>query len=375
MNKKMKGILFGAAIILLVACPLGGCKGKIRPGEAEVKRPEVRGVTLATVSPSVVEAVYETSGTVRAGLTSSLASRVFGTVTKVYVKEGDAVRAGDMLVAIDDRDARQRMSAAEAAWHEAAKTREAAATQSRLADITSGRYRNLFKEKVVSEQEFDQIEAQRNVAGLELERATLTVGRAKALLEETRVHLGFTGIRAPFAGIITAKKVERGTMATPGTHLMTIEDASSFKIEAYVDERLSGKVKPGLAVKVRLEASGETVPGTITKVVPAVDPATRSFAVEAAFKGRTFRSGVYGKVLIPEGTKEVILAPSSAIIEKGRLTGVYGVDEKGVVTYRLIRKGTVYGDGTEILSGLRSGDRIIVAGMERAVDGGVYKDR
>jgi len=371
----MKEILLRAVIILLIACSLPACRGKIGPGEAEVKRPEIRGVTVATVSPSQVEAVYETPGTVRAGVTSSLASRVFGTVTKVYVKEGDAVRSGDMLIAIDDRDARQRMTAAEAAYHEAAKAREAAATQSRLADITSARYGNLFKEKVVSEQEFDQIEAQKKVARLELERADLTVGRARALLEETRVHLGFTGIRAPFAGIVTAKKIEQGAMATPGMHLITVEDTSSFKIEAYIDERLSGKVKTGQPVKVRLDTTGEVVDGTITKVVPAVDPATRSFAIEAAFRGRTFRSGVYGKVLIPEGTKEAILVPSPSIIEKGKLTGVYTVDGKGVVSYRLVRKGAVYGGGTEILSGLNRGDRIITAGLDKAVDGGIIKDR
>jgi len=375
LNRKMKRMLLHAAIILLVACSPPGCRGKIAPGEAEVKRPEIRGVTVATVSPSQVEAVYETPGTVRAGVTSSLGSRVFGTVTKVYVKEGDTVRAGDMLVSIDDRDARQRMTAAEAAYHEAAKAREAAATQSRLADITSARYGNLFKEKVVTAQEFDQIEAQEKVAKLDLERADLTVGRTKALLEETRVHLGFTGIRAPFAGTVTAKKVEQGTMATPGMHLVTVEDTSSFKIEAYVDERLSGKVRTGLPVKVRLDTTGEVVDGTITKVVPAVDPATRTFTIEASFKGRTVRSGVYGKVLIPEGTKEVVLVPSPSIIEKGKLTGVYAVDGKGVVSYRLVRKGAVYSGGTEILSGLDRGDKIITAGLEKAVDGGIIKDR
>jgi RND family efflux transporter MFP subunit len=374
-RQAFKRILPLAGIALFLVFLLPGCKGKVGPGQVEAKRPEVKGVAVATLSPSTVDAVYETSGTVRAGITSSLASRVFGTVTKVYVKEGDAVRAGDILLTIDDRDARQRMNGAEAALNEASKAREAAATQSGLADITSRRYGNLFKEKVVSEQEFDQIEAQKNVAKLELERATLAVGRAKALLEETRVHLGFTEIRAPFSGTITAKRVEQGAMASPGMPLVTVEDTSSFKIEVYVDERLSGKLKPGSPVMIRLDATGETVPGTITKVVPAVDPATRSFAIEAGLKGKTFRSGVYARILIPEGTKQVILVPRSSVVEKGRLTGVYAVDEKGVVNYRLIRKGTAFSDGMEVLSGLKSGDRIIVGGMDKAVDGGILKDR
>ena len=115
--------------------------------------------------------------------------------------------------------------------------------------------------------------------------------------------------------------------------------------------------------------------GRVTRVVSAIDPATRTFLVEAALKGTSLRSGVYGKVLIPGGTREAILVPTSAVVEKGRLTGVYVVDENGIVNYRLIRKGETYDTGAEILSGLKNGERIIVTGTERAVDGGILRER
>ena len=365
--------LVGISFILAIFLP--GCKDRVKAGQANVKRPEIRDVTTAKVAQSRVESVYETAGTVRAKVTSTLASRVFGTVTRMYVREGDTVRAGDVLLALDDRDARQRVAAAESGYNEALKAQEASGKQSDLSDVTSKRYSNLYKEKVISQQEFDQIETQRNVASLERERAALASGRAKSLLEEARVHLGFTEIRAPFAGIVIARKVDQGSMAVPGMPLLTVEDTSQFKIEAYVDERLSAKVRPGASIRVRFDTTGETMVGRVTRVVSAIDPATRTFLVEAALKGTSLRSGVYGKVLIPGGTREAILVPTSAVVEKGRLTGVYVVDENGIVNYRLIRKGETYDTGAEILSGLKNGERIIVTGTERAVDGGILRER
>lgn len=364
-----------AGILLVVAVSLPGCKDRVKAGQAHVKRSEIMGVTTSKAALSKVESVYETSGTVRAKVTSTIASRVFGAVTRMYVREGDTVRAGDMLLTLDNRDARERVAAAKSGYDEALKAREASGRQSDLADITSRRYGNLYKEKVVSQQEFDQIETQRDVAALERERAALAAGRAKSLLEEARVHLGFTEIRAPFSGVVTARKVDEGSMAAPGMPLLTLEDTSQFKIEAYVDERLSPRLKRGAEVKVRFDATGVTMKGLITRVVPAIDPATRTFLIEAALQGPNLRSGLYAKVLIPEGMRETMIVPLSAIVEKGRLTGVYAVDEDGVVNYRLIKKGAVYDTGAEVLSGLKNGDRIIVTGAERAVDGGILRDR
>ncbi len=375
LKHRLTKILSVAVMVSIVAASLSGCKEKIKPGQAEVKRHEIRGVTVAKVVTSTIDSLYETSGTVSAKTTSTLASRVFGTITMVYVKEGDVARIGDTLLSIDDRDARHRLNAAEAGYSEALKAREAAEKQSSLADITSRRYGNLYSEKVVSRQEFDQIETGRNVASLEFERASLASERAKALLEESRVHFSYTRIRAPFSGLVTERKVEQGSMAVPGTPVITIEDTSRYKIRASVDERLSGRLRLGTPLKVYLDARRETVTGTVVKVVPAVDPVTRTFAIEAEIKGTHLRSGLYGKVFIPDGTREVLLVPPSALVEKGQLSGVYVLDDRDVATYRLVRKGKTFDKGTEVLSGLKDGDRIIVNGTEKAVDGGIVREQ
>lgn len=338
---------------------VSGCKDKVKPGTAEVKRQAVSGVTLSEVHPTQVDEYYETSGTVRAKTISVIASRVMGTVTSVKVKEGDRVHAEQVLMTIDDRDVAQRVKAAE-------KAVEAAKQNKSLSDITYQRYKKLHDEKAISQQEIDQIETQKKVADMEYERA-------KAFLAEAQVHHVFTRITAPTSGIVTEKKIELGSMAVPGVPVLTVEDNSYFRIEANVDERLSGRLKIGMPVDVVIDSIGQEIKGRISEIVPAIDPMSRTFLIKIDLKMPSLKTGLYGKVLIPEGKKEAILVSKKSIVEKGQLVGVYVVDNKGVITYRLIKAGKNYGDQVEVLSGLNGGEKIIVDGMEKAVDGGIIK--
>ena len=87
------------------------------------------------------------------------------------------------------------------------------------------------------------------------------------------------------------------------------------------------------------------------------------------------RTGLYAKVRIPTGTRNVLTVPVSSIVEKGQLSGVYAVDAKGIIAYRLVRTGKHYGDNIEILSGLNPGDKIIVSGADKAMDGGLIAEQ
>ena len=371
----MKSFLSASLFIpgLIAGVLLAGCQEKVKPGSVEVKRPPITGVTLATMVPSNVDSYYETSGTVRAKSTGVIASRTMGTVTSIKVKEGDRVRAGQVLLMLDDRDAAQRVAAAEAGAREAQKALETAGKDRDLAQVTYERYKNLSQEKVITQQEMDEIDTRRKKADLAFDRYAEAVTRAQALLAEARIHLGFAQIKAVQSGVITEKKIEVGSLATPGVPLLTIEDTSAFRLEAYVDERLSGKVKSGMPVAVTLEDGVRSLKGLVGEVVPAVDPATRSFLIKINLKGPSLQSGLFGRVLIPEGTREVLLVPRKALVEKGQLLGVYVVDPAGVMTYRLLKIGRPYGDRVEVLSGLRAGERIAVEGLDRAVDGGQVK--
>ncbi len=357
-------------IILLLTV---SCKERVQPGAVEVKREAVSGVTLAVVPLREVESYYETAGTVKAKTVSVIAARMMGAVLFVKVKEGDRVRPGQELLVLDGRDMAQKVAAAGAGYKETLKALDEVRQQRSLADITYRRYKNLFDEKVISKQEMDQVETQKLVADLGEERTEEMVHRSRAHLDEARINEGFTRIAAPHEGTITEKRIEQGSMATPGVPLLVLEDTSLFKVDASINERLLGKVKAGMPVSIVAAGVGKRVAGTIGEVVPAVDPATRSFPVKVYLKEPSLRSGLYVKIAIPEGKKRVLLVPAKALVEKGQLTGVYVVDNQGIMTYRIIKTGQAYRDEVEVVSGLKPDERIAVAGLEHARDGGVVK--
>lgn len=350
-------IVIGCVALIVHSLLLAGCEEKVKPGATEVKRQTVTGVEVAEARLSQVDEYYETSGTVKARATAAVASRVMGTVTALKVREGDRVREGQVLLTIDDRDVAQRVNAAE-------KAVEAAKQNKSLMEITYQRYRKLHDEKALSPQEMDQIATQKKVADVEYERAI-------AGLSEAKVQHGFTMVAAPFSGLVTEKKIEAGGMAVPGIPLLTLEDTSSFTLEANVDQGLSTKISIGTKAEVAVDPLFSRIEGRISEVVPAIDPMSRTFLVKIGLSGTGLRSGLYGKVRIPVGKKEAILVPRTALLERGHLTGIYTVNEKGIISFRLVRVGKEYGDNIEVLSGLNAGERIIIGGVEKAVEGGV----
>jgi RND family efflux transporter MFP subunit len=367
----MRKIFFLLLIATILFC--SSCKDKIKPGSVEPERKEVSGVIFKAIAPSITDLFYETSGTIKAKNVSVISSRLMGAVTRIVVKEGDKVNAGDTLIFIDDSDTKQKMAAAGAGYVEAQKALEASMNNKSLAEITYQRYSKLQEERVISQQEFDQIETQKKIARIEYERMQQAVERARAMDEEARAYYNFTKIKAPYNGVVTSKKIDVGSMAVPGAPLLVVEDASQFKIEVPVDERLYKKLSIGMDVSVLITSTNDIRQGNIATIAPAVDPSSRTFNVEILVKGAPLRTGLYAKVLISEGKKETMLIPKKAVVEKGQLTGVYSVNEKGVISYELIKTGKVYGERIEVLSGLKNGDRIIMEGMEKAIDGGIIK--
>jgi RND family efflux transporter MFP subunit len=345
------------ACMIMLGSVLAGCGS--RPGKEGIERPTVTGVTITAVTPVQTDEVYETSGTIRSDRTSIISSRVMGAVTSLHVREGEMVKAGQLLLTIDDRDAKERMNAASMALEAARQNRD-------LNEITWKRFSALFDQRSISTQEKDQIETKRNMANADFERA-------KAMAEEAKTFLAFTCIIAPDAGVVTKKQIDIGSMASPGMPLMIIEALGDAYAETAIDEGLSGRIKTGMPAEVTINALGRHLNGKVRDILPDISPSSRSFIVKIGLPDKELKSGLYVRVRIPVGKKEVLLIPPGSIIRKGQLTGVYVVDAKGVITYRLIREGLKSVQGTEVLSGLHPHERIITGGIEKAVDGGIIK--
>lgn len=159
-------------------------------------------------------------------------------------------------------------------------------------------------------------------------------------------------------------------MANPGMPLIAIEESGKYYVEAAIDEKLVNKIKQGMAVEIVAD-SHLKMQSNVQQVLPSIDSLSRTFLIKVSFPSGQSRSGLFVRLKIPVGKREVILVPQKAIVRKGQLTGVYAVDNQGMVTYRLVRTGMIHAGGTEIISGLTPNDRLITDGIERAIDGGI----
>jgi len=222
----------------------------------------------------------------------------------------------------------------------------------------------------------EALHAQRSVTDKNLEDATAGHRVAEANLEVARanlaaaeVMLGYAEIEAPIAGWVTAKMVEAGDMAAPGRPVVVIEDLSRVKIAVSVPEGVVAGLTRGQAANVTV--LGQRRAATIDRIVPAGDPATRTFTVEMVLPNPdgAIKSGMFARADFDTGTRSAVLVPASAVIERGQLSGVYVVDEGNRATLRWIKLGMQRDDGIEVLSGLQPGERYLVAPPAEVHDG------
>lgn len=361
-----------ALLALIGAMPmLSGCTEDPGKSIKTIERRPIAGVTLDKIALVETDDYVEATGTIKAKTVSTLSSRTMGTVTAINFIEGSQVKAGKILVTIESQDVSEKVAGAEAMQRESKKALEAAGENLNLMEATLARYKKLYEGKAISRHEFETIESRARTARLEFERVSEAASRAASGSNEARVYKGYASVTAPYSGVVTDKKIDIGALASPGTPLLTIEDTSSFTLEAYADERIATLIKPGMEVEVLIGSTGRSLNGRVTEASPSINPSTRTFLVKIALAGNELRSGLYASVRFPAGKRPLLVIPSSSVIKKGQLIGVYVVDEKGVATYRLIRTGRTIGANVEVISGLDAGEEIITKGADSAFDGGI----
>ncbi len=370
-------------ILLAAGVALAGCGNDISPGNSSRKEGKTFKAPVAEAKLTQQPLIYEAVATITARTASTLSSKLMGTVRAVNVREGDVVKKGDLLVVVDQRQVSAQLDKARAGLKEALQAassaesaREAARAAARLAKTTYQRYLKLLKENSVSQQEFDEVEARHRQAQASLAQAEAMVDAARhrvqeaqAAVEAATVSKKDAYIRAPYDGRITAKMISVGDLASPGTPFLTIERKGLYCADLVLPERHIQAVRIGDKVEVIIPAMGNLkVTGTIGRIIPLADPGSRSFQVKVALpEGLDLKSGMFARVKIPVGGAGKLLIPKTAIVREGQLTGIYIVDQKGRVHFRLVRLGKQYGNQVEVISGLKPGQRylrMVPAGLE-----------
>lgn len=297
------------------------------------------------------------TGSLHAHQSAAISAQVMGRIEQVLVHEGDSVRAGQTLVVLDDAALRAAAEQAEASLKAARNQQTAAQAEAALASSTLQRFKQLQSEKSVSPQEMDEVARRAESAAARLEAMRAQTEAAKAQESNTRILLGYARLLAPFAGSITARMLDPGSMAAAGVPILQVESAGPLQLQVNVDESAIASIHKGMRIAVDLAGASS---GVVSEIVPAADPATHSFVVKIDLNASSLlRAGMYGTADIVTGAHPAVLVPQSALVQRGSLNCAYVLDTNGIAQLRSVTTGAVQGDLVEILSGISSGEKLV----------------
>ena len=364
----MKNVLW-LSLLGASAALIAGCHG----GESAATP-----AATQTVEARIVESQQQqvplglsSTGTVHARESAVVSAQVMGRIQQVLVHEGDSVRAGQTLVVLDDAALHASVEQAQAGVKAAQNAQVAAQTNAALAASTLDRYKQLQSEKSVSPQEMDEVSRRAEAAAANLEAVRAQTDAARAQENGARTMMSFTRLVAPFAGVVTARMADPGTMAAPGVPLLQVDQAGALQLQASVDESAISAIHKGMKVPVAIDGgSPGNLAGTVAEIVPAADPSSHSFLVKIDLPSSTqMRAGMYGTAMFANGTKQAILIPRSAVVSRGSLSCAYVLDSQGIAQLRYLTLGSPQGDLVEVLSGVSAGEKLVDAPSDRDIAG------
>lgn len=421
-RKGFRNSLLVAGLVLSVSVSLAGCAGG---GGGWQMPPPVVETTRAAQLPWTVN--YAATGTLEANNRIDLNTETPAIVSHILVKEGDAVRLGQVLIRFkaDKQLAQVQQAAAGIAASQGGVERQQAGISQyqALAESTRvkwqltkselARYEQLYQEDFVSQLELEQKRTAFQTAASEYQAALQQLNAAKAQAAQASSSLaqsrssyqynlalaGETVIRAPFFGIVGTKYVDLGDYVAPTEKLMTLVDNSVFRISFTVPERYLSQLKTGLPVSVKFEGlGGKTVNGQVNFVDPVVDLDAHTVKVKALLPSVPgLKDGLLGDVSLALGViPDAVVIPEEAIVPQGEKTFVYVIrhemyqprtetgkekapakaEEKSakpaepvdVAHLQEVSLGYREAGKVQVVSGLRPGDRVIVSGLQKVSD-------
>jgi RND family efflux transporter MFP subunit len=367
---------------LLLSLILAGCSGKPEEAAKPAAAHVVRAATTVLQS-SEIAATRATPGTVVALESVQVASRLMGYLRDIAVVEGQAVKKGQRLFTIDPLDI-------EGASEQARLGVQQAEDALRDARADFERFESLYKDEVVSRQQFEKMK-------LNYDMANTRVAQAKAGLNTARGQMRYATVTSPIDGVVTKKLANEGDIAAPGHPVLMVENTHRLQVQTSVAEDLFKTLSLGQAVMIEIDGQSAPVAGKIARLSPAADPMTHSYLVKLDVNatgtsrspgrpkndsapsgggsgalsepGALLHSGAFARALFPVGSRTVLAVPQSAVQNRAGITGVFVIDAQGLAQYRMVRLGAAANGQVEVLSGLNPGERV-VSGNVQAVNNG-----
>jgi len=362
---RFRTVSFAGALLLLaatVAC--GGDGGSSAAGAA----PGGRGgpamavpVEMVTLAETPIEQVGEFVGTIKSRRSSTVQPQAEGFLLRILVKSGDRVETGKVMFEIDAAP----LQAAIAGLESVRAAREADA---RFARQQAERAKKLLTAGAMSQQEYDQAQAQVQAAEAQLKAA-------EQLIRQQQTELAYARVVAPTAGIVGDVPVRQGDRVTRSTVLTTVEDNTGLEVYVNVPAQDAPRLKMGLPVRIVDESGKPIVTQQVTFISPSVDTATQTVLVKTTLPGLSsrFRSDQFVRAQIVFEKRPAIVAP---VVAFNRINGQYFafVAEAGeggglVARQHGVTVGSVVGNNYIVTGGLKAGDKLITSGVQKIGDG------
>jgi RND family efflux transporter MFP subunit len=265
-----------------------------------------------------------------------------GVITAIYVKPGQHVNKGQLLVQLDNSVMKENIAQAE--------------SQANLAKTLFQRQKNLWDQKIGTEVQFLQAQTQMQSAQKQVD----------ALRQQSDLYR----ITSPISGTIDQMDLKLGQVAQPGTTGIRIVNADVLKVKADVPESYASRINQGDNVKIVVPDGNDSLTAKLTFVAKVIDPTSRSFAIEIALPTRkTLRPNMTAVIKIADYNNSKALVIPLNTIQKSEQGDYVYVNENGVAKRKNVKVGTSYGAQAEVVSGLTTGDQVIIAGASDLEDG------
>lgn len=332
--------------VLLAACMmLSGCSEQI-----ETPKPPVVKVQQVKLSNAASEENY--SGVVCGRYETNLSFQVGGKIIARNVQTGSRVRQGDVLMTLDPKDIAEQSRSAQA---QVAST----LAQLQLAKSNFDRYNELFKEEAIAAAVVDQYRTQYDAA-----RAAYDAAVAQA--HQSQNALEYTTLAANADGVISNVTAEVGQVVAAGQTVLTLIQTAEIEVAVNIPESKIYSVQIGRRVSINFWATNENVSGTVREISPMADPVSRTFTVKISLPeipDDRIQLGMTANVSMVNDVPDAIVLPMSAICHTGDAAQVWLVED-GKVLLRKVEV-TAFDDNNVRVVGLKSGDVIVVAGVQK----------
>lgn len=365
----MRRFTLSVALLMLLA----GCGGQQGAKNAEPAQalPAIA-VQVAPARREAVQTSLSLSGDIRPALETPLAPKVGGRLEYLLADEGTRVKAGQVIGRIDPYDFQLQVLQAQATLAAAQANRASAAANHASASDNARRLASLHADGGVSDQQMIATRSQAQAAGNAVRAADAQIAQARATIALAQSQLANTDIKSPFAGVVTKKSAEVGTMLAPMTPVVTVAATQTLEIKVPLGQASLAAVRVGQPVSFTVPTyPGRVFAGKVSEVAPTVDPRTRTTQITIRIPNQdgTLAPGMFARVTVPTAVRpNALVVDADAIVSEGEQSFVYVVTGE-VARRRPVTLGLRTNEKVEVVSGVQPGERVVTLGQGQLQDG------